>query len=214
MKVCIGIISYLPKNKIIRNNRLSKLISLLDRCNELFDLPIIIIAQNWGDIDISHYKNVEVYSYEDKLGIVGARKELRKHFLNSSYDYIIMLDDDCELRGTKEAANNYLDQIYKHPNMCGLFNDTLLKLFAISKDLFSKIDFNDGKVEDGDFFEDILFVNTLKKLYNDKLFTFNKNGLYEISNNYNDPLSTWYRGQFNKREIGDRTRSILANLKC
>lgn len=213
MKICIGIISYFPEKIKIRNNRLCKLIKLIEKCNELFDLPIYIIAQNWKDLDISMYKNVNIIKYENRLGIVGARKELRKWFLESNYDYLIMLDDDCELKGNKESGNKYIDQIKNHPGMCGLFNQTLLKLFAISKELFKEIDYGDGSVEDGDFFEDILFVNSLKKLYSNKIFIFNKNGLYEISNNYNDPLSTWYTGQFNKKEIGDRTRKILEKIK-
>lgn len=208
MNICIGIISYLPDNNK-RQYRIKKLLQLVDSCNKLFNLPIIIIAQNWKDINIP---NCTIYRYERPLGIVGARKALRKKFLESNYDYLIMLDDDCKVTGTELAAKNYIEQIKNHPGMCGLFNDTLLKLFAISKDLFSKVDFGDGSVENGDFFEDILFVNTIKKLYRDKVFMFSKNGLSEISNNYNDPLSTWYVGQYNKHDIGDKTRQLLSNI--
>lgn len=209
MNICIGIISYLPDSKKHRDVRVEKLCTLIEKCNELFNLPIMIIAQNWKSFSIN---NCDIDYYDDALGIVEARKTLRQKFLNSNYDYLIMLDDDCTLSGTRESARKYIEQIEAHPGGCGLFNYTLLKLLAISKELFSKVDFGDGRVEDGDFFEDILFVNTLQKLYNDKVFIFSKNGLFESSNNVNDPYSTWFHGQFVKREIGDRTRSILGRL--
>ena len=56
--------------------------------------------------------------------------------------------------------------------------------------MFKQIDFGTGKVENGDYFEDILFVNILEKKFPTKHFIFNKNGLVEKSNNYNDPNST------------------------
>lgn len=46
MNVCIGIISYLPPDQDIRSQRLEKLNKLITKCDEIFKLPIIIIAQN------------------------------------------------------------------------------------------------------------------------------------------------------------------------
>lgn len=46
MDICIGIISYLPDAPEIRKARLEKLNNLLKKCDEIFKLPIIIIAQN------------------------------------------------------------------------------------------------------------------------------------------------------------------------
>ena len=218
MRICIGIISYLPDDNDKRNNRRSKLLKLINTCNTLFNLPIIVVAQNWKDTNLNSYsslynvKNVMLHHYEKPLGIIGARKELRKLFLESDYDYLIMLDDDCSVTGTDVAAKNYIKQIEDHPGMWGMFMGTLLKLFAISKEVFKEVDFRDGRVEDGDFFEDILFVETLRKKYPDKMFKFNHLDLREKSNNYNDPDSTWFSGQFNKHEIGDRTRAILKEM--
>ena len=210
MKICIGIISYLPDDSKIRFNRLEKLKILISNCNKIFNLPIIIIAQNWKDINLP---GVKAKFYDSPLGIVGARKELRKEFLNSEYDYIIMLDDDCEIFVNDDLDGKlYLDQIKEHPGMCGIFAGTLLKLFAISKELFKLVNFGDGSVESGDFFEDILFVNTILTKYKDKVFTFKKNGLAERSNNFDDPNSTWFYGQYNKHDIGDRTRKLLKEI--
>ena len=209
MNKVIGIISYLPDNEKIRKIREVKIDSLVSTCEELFDLPIIIIAQNWKNFNTNC---CQIYRYDKPLGIVKARKELRKAFLNSGYDYLIMLDDDCSLTGTKEGFNNYLKEIDNHPGMFGTFKGTLLKLFAISKEMFSLQDFGDGEVENGDFFEDILFVNTLITKYPDKQFKFSRLEINESSNNFNDENSTWFHGQFNKHEIGDKTREMLGGL--
>jgi hypothetical protein len=47
MRICIGIISYLPEDNGIRLNRKNQLNILLDKCDEIFtNIPILIIAQN------------------------------------------------------------------------------------------------------------------------------------------------------------------------
>ena len=189
----IGIISYLPNNKDIRGNRLKKLKNLVGKCNEIFALPIIIIAQNYKQEDFDYlksYKNINFYVF-DKLGIVGARNKLRDIFLNSNYDYLIMLDDDCKLEGYKSSGRQYLEQIDNNPNKFGEFNNTLLKLFAISKYIFNKIDFNsdiDPEKESG--FEDRYFVNYLRKKYPNNRFIFNVPSLEEISISTGDADST------------------------
>jgi hypothetical protein len=45
VKKLIGIISYLPENKTIRDQRFLNLLKLLDECFK-FRVPIMIIAQN------------------------------------------------------------------------------------------------------------------------------------------------------------------------
>ena len=49
MKKCIGIISYLPDNEKVRETRVRRLNKLLHKLDEIFNLPIIIIAQNYQD---------------------------------------------------------------------------------------------------------------------------------------------------------------------
>ena len=175
----------------------------------------MIVAQNWGQSKlklINANNKTILYKYKNRLGINGARQKLRKHFLESEYDYLIMLDDDSTLFGTKEDGLRYIEDIKNHPNMWGAKKPLLLKLFAISKEVFKEVDYKAGSIENGDFFEDMLLIRTLEKRYPERRFYFNASGLREQSDSVNDPLSTWYHGQFVKREIGDRTREIIKEL--
>lgn len=207
IKKIIGIISWLPNDSTreIRKKRLEKLI---EKCYNLFNINVIIIAQNWKDDVKLDDTKCTVFHYE-KLGIVGARKKLREKFLESEFDYLIMLDDDAELIGTKDGAKKYLEQIDSHPNQFGIFRGTLLKLFAISKYVMSEIDYEDIEVENGEGFEDMLFVEKCKRKFSDNYFTFIRYGLDDISNSGNDEYSTWYKGQFIKKEMGDKSRKII-----
>ena len=47
-----------------------------------------------------------------------------------------MLDDDSTLVGTQAGADKYIKQIEAHPGQYGIFKAQLLKLFAISKEMF------------------------------------------------------------------------------
>ena len=211
----IGIISYLPDNTEIRQNRFSKLLKLIDTCNKIFDLPIYIVIQNYTNKEILYlvdYKNVELSENYNRLGIVGARKKLRESFLSSEYDYLIMLDDDCELFGDRLSGIEYLKQIDDNPNKFYEFNKTLLKLFAISKEIFKLEDFEDINPENGDGFEDRVFVNKLREKYSDKLYVFNKVNLKESSISTKDKYSTWYTNQDLKRML-DNTYNCIEKYK-
>ena len=210
MKICIGIISYFPDDDK-REIRIERAKKVIEDCNKLFDLPIIIVAQNWKGVML-YDDNLHIHRY-DKLGITGARKELRKLFLDSEYDYMIMLDDDAKLVGTRSDASLYLDQIENHPGKWyGIYKSQLLKLFAISKDMFKEVDYPEGEAENGDFFEDMYLIMLLNKLYPENKFLFTRNTLNDISDSANDPNSTWYHKQFNKHDIGDRTRAMIKEL--
>lgn len=207
MKKLLGIISYLPDNPIIREHRWGKLNKLILKCNQLFNLPIIIIAQNWKDLKLD---NVILYQYENKLGIVGARKTLRQKFLESDYDYLIMLDDDCELIGN--SGIEYLKQIDTNPDCFIEFNKTLLKLFAISKTLFREVNYEDINPEDADGFEDRIFVNKLRKLFPDKKREFKNTGLIQHSTSTADKDSTWYKDQDITKMLKN-TEDIIRGIK-
>ena len=204
----IGIISWLPNDstRIIRQKRLEE---LLVKCDNLFNLPIIIIAQNWSGREKTT-TNCILYNYE-QLGITGARKKLREKFLESNYDYLIMLDDDSELIGTKEQAQDYVKQIDEHPHSVGIFKGTLLKLFAISKTIMLQIDYEDVSAEKGEGFEDMLFVEKCKRKFSNEYFMFIRHGLDDISDSSNDTYSTWWKGQYIKKEMGDKSRKIIEN---
>lgn len=202
----IGIISYLPDELEIRNYRKNKLLNLIFKCNLLFSLPIIIVAQNYKDEDFIHFKNCTIYNYKNKLGITGARKELRKIFLKTDYDYLIMLDDDCELTGN--SGDRYLSQIDENPGCFIEFNKTLLKLFAISKELFSKVTYDDINVEEGEGFEDRIFVNKLRKRYMDKRREFKDTWIEQHSDSTEDKYSTWYKDQDTKQMLENTFKKI------
>lgn len=209
----IGIISYLPDNESIRNNRKQKLDRLLNKCNSLFKLPIIIVAQNYLESDIWYFKNkynnALIHSYVDKLGITGARKKLRELFLNSNYDYLIMLDDDIEVVG--DNGEEYLRQIDNNPDCFIENNKSRLQLFAISRSIFEKQDFNDISPEKGEGFEDRIFFYTLCKKYPEKHKVFTNTGVVEHALATKDRDSTWFVDQ-DLPEMIRKTNNILESI--
>lgn len=209
MKPVIGIISYFPNNVDVRAVRIRKLFTLLSKCKQLFNLPVIIIAQNWKS-ELLENPDTIIYQYDEPLGITGARKELRRKFLASDYDMLIMLDDDCEIVGN--SGQEYLKQLYSYPGCFIEFKKTLLKLFAISKDVFELVDFDDTNPENGDGFEDRIFVNTLRKKYPDKRKLFINTGLTEHSIATADVYSTWFKNQ-NLKSMLEKTFNKIDNIK-
>lgn len=190
----IGIISFLPNDTTIKEHRINKLLQLIDSCNSLFNLPILIIAQNYKKADVAKVEpkaNVKL-SLHKKLGITGARKQLREEFITSEYDYLIMLDDDCVITGNAKGVDNYFNDIENHPNGYGLFQASLLKLFAISKTLYKEVEFPDVSPENGDGFEDRVFVHgLLEKSYPELKYEFKDHtNLNQSSINTNDQDST------------------------
>ena len=197
MNAILGIISYLPDDKKIREHRLNKLLKLLDSCNTIFNLPIYILIQNYHDDEIEtleHTKNVSVSPNFNKLGILNARKLLRRTFLSMNLEYLIMLDDDCDLKGTRQDGEEYIKQLEEHPGCFGEFKLTLLKLFSISRDLLEKEDFPNINPENEEGFEDRVFVNKLRIKYPNKRFTYSTK-IIEYSVSTKDSDSTWYINQ-------------------
>ena len=198
MKAMCGIISYLPDDKKIREHRFNDLKWLIGVCNYLFNLPIYIVIQNYAQDEentLKKYKNVTLSENYKKLGILKARRKLREYFINSEFNNLIMLDDDCKIVGSVEQAKSYLKQIEENQDCFIEFNDTLLKLFCISKDIFKEVDYEDVNPEKEEGFEDRVFVNKLRNLYKDKRRIFVKNGLEEYSTSTKDEYSTWYTTQ-------------------
>ncbi len=202
----IGIISWLP-NDDTRSIRQKRLEELLVKCDKLFNLPIVIVAQNW-DNKVETTANCVVFNF-DKLGITGARKKLREIFLASNYDYLIMMDDDCQLVGSKDDSRKYIEQIDHNPKSVGIFKGTLLKLFAIPKTIMTKVDYEDVSAERGEGFEDMLFVEKCKKKFPYNCFYFIRYGLDDKSDSANDKYSTWWKGQYVKKEMGNKSREII-----
>lgn len=161
---CIGIISWFPDNEM-RQKRIKAFEVLLADINKLFgsDIDIIVIAQNWKDYMPKSNNKLIIYSYKNGLGILPARKVLRSRFLELGYDYLIMLDDDCILTGT--SAADYLKEIDEHPNMIGLYTDHLLKLLAISHQMYTKILLPEFQAEKKEGFEDKAFIQMCMNKY-------------------------------------------------
>ena len=168
MKKCIGIISWLPDEPNQRAARLETLKATLESCYKVFpNIPILIIAQNWNN-EVSVSEQCIVFEY-DKLGIVKARKILRLKFLQSEYDCLIMLDDDCILEGD---ATEYLQFIDNNPDIIvQVFDNWQLKLFAISKHHYAQVDFPNICVENLEGVEDELFIKRCQHLFGNKVVT-------------------------------------------
>ena len=185
LKKCIGIISYLPDIPGHRQRRLVKLRNLLVQLGNLWpDIDILIVAQNWKDFKGPEIPNKIIkVSFSDKLGILEARKVLRAEFLKLDYDYIILMDDDCQITCDNETAHlDYIAEIDKHPTgLCFIHSDNHwhhhddmargpLNLCAISRDLFEKEPWVEVKIENNEAMEDDLYVELLYHKYPDIVF--------------------------------------------
>lgn len=211
MKKVVGIISYFVDNKDVREYRKHRLLRLIERFNELFDLPIQIVAQNYNEEEVelfSHLKNVSL-DLQPKLGISGAREHLRKWFVTSSFDYIILIDDDVILKGN--SAEEYLRQIEEHPDCFMEFTKSRHQLMAISKYCYSQVSYTDVEPERGEGFEDRIVYNKLCKLLPDRHFCFKDTGLVEEAVATKDEYSTWYTNQ-DIQQMLENTFKIINNI--
>ena len=196
----IGIISYLPNDKRLRDIRLDKLTKLLLKICGLFaNQTILIIAQNYNSDELQYIltrfrNNIIVEAFDKPLLITGARKELRRYFLEETdADYLIMLDDDCYVDGY--SSDKYLSQIRENPDCFIEFAKSRLKLFAISRYCLDKVDFPNINPENEEGFEDRIWVAELRKQLPEKQRFFKDTGLVEYSKATRDEDSTWYKNQ-------------------
>lgn len=176
---------------------------------------MIIIAQNWTVQDIQLIGTtdfaLQIRAYK-KLGITGARRQLRNVFLALGYDYLIMLDDDCEIEG--KSGIEYIKQIDDHPDCFLEFRGTQLKLFAISRSILLEEDYDPNiNAEDGTGFEDRIFVENLRDKYPSKRVLFTDTGLEMHSKATKDELSTWCAEDQDITVMRDKTRAMIAEHK-
>ena len=189
---CIGIISYFPDEPELRENRRSRCFKLLNQLNTYFRLPIILISQNWNKDDVSEllkFKNQEIYNYSyDKLGIAPARITLRKKFIDSDFDYLIMLDDDMVIQEDQELCNKWLEQI---ANKEFYYTDTFCTNFcAISKKGIKKVEYENLNPSNGEGFEDWVFAEKCKKVLTSEPFKIFLSS-HTRKEYLNDDYSTW-----------------------
>ena len=227
-KIVVGIISYLPDDPQLKLLRINRLNSLIKQINIIFNLPIMIIAQHWEGISLQEgttKKPIIIHTYPQGLGINKARMTLREKFIESEFEYMIMLDDDCKLIGNAQGGKRYIDEILAHPGGFCEFRPSLLKLFAISKDCYKLITLPEGGADDKDpkkrYFEDMFLCITLKRLYPERRFK-HKMGtdLLELSDAAYDKGNTgWHKvydenvngRQWDRHDTGNQTRYMITN---
>lgn len=200
IKKVFGIISYFPDpdtdyHKYVRSVRTKRCSELLLSLSSLWPtIDIIIIAQNWGDYKPPKIQNKLriVNSKIKRLGIVCARKVLRQEFLESEYDYLIMLDDDTIISCKDPSV--YIKEIDDHPDGVGLVRHIghPMTFLAISKSIYSLIDYPDIDVEKCEGFGDAVFAESCFALFPDKAFDFTKGCISDLSYKPNHSCpSTW-----------------------
>ena len=189
MRAGIGMISYLPPDEPRRSVRKARAIRTISKCIELFpDVPKIAVAQGWRATEI--VPGI-LFSMHPRLGILGARRELRDLFLrHTGWDCLIMLDDDAEISGTKEEAESYMEALQSHPGCFGERNGTSLKMFSICRDVFEMADYPDVDPEKGQGYEDRAFVSMLRERFPGRWFVY-ATGPVANDDATSDPFSTW-----------------------
>ena len=211
MKIVIGIISWLPDDEEVRQVRLNRLNKLIVRCRQNFELPIMLIAQNYRDEDMTPRSWLTIYRY-DKLGITGAREELRKMFLASTYDYVICFDDDFELARNSIGAKQYLQNIHMRPNFIFEYENYLMNLCAISRGIFEKFGFDkEISAENGTGYEDWIFISTVRNKCPSNYCKLANLGLASKprSELVKDKYSTWQTGQEDKDDLTKKSLEII-----
>lgn len=190
MKICFGIISYLPEDAKVRRSRLKKSKNLFWSIMRLFPNVLIhVVAQNYEDKDEIEW--VE-YDRQDKLGIVGARQHLLDWFKETDYDYMITLDDDCELIG--ESTVQYVKHLESGLWDIVMPNDHDFKMCALSKNAPMEI----PKIypEKGEGFEDLAYF-TMARLKGCKVFRIEKVREEDmwVKDEWGGNDSTWLQGR-------------------
>lgn len=223
IKKVFGIISYFPDNDSdyhieTRRERSRRFKELLYKLEEYWsDVDILVIAQNWQDFELPNIKNTVITYHYGRLGILGARKELRRRFLSSKYDYLIMLDDDAMV--SAENPQGYMEEIDRHPGGIGALRKRQcpLQFLAISKEVYSQIDMPNVDAEKGEGFEDDIFTATCFAQFPDKAYMFPQGLVTETSFRYEGPgkcPSTWAREhKYNWTHMREFTRSTVDRLE-
>ena len=204
MKACIGLISWFPGKEPERSQRINRLNQTFKQLNDIFgDIYFIIVAQNWKDYKVPEFiKNAYIYRY-DKLGILGARKKLRENFLKSSFDYLIMADDDIVLKlANGYSGNDFLKDLEKHPQGFGFIRyGWALTFCAVSRWIYEKQEMVDVDPEKEESYEDTTFPNLLHYRFPDKEFKITKIDFLQHKAEYHkNHKSTWEGSGHNKHD--------------
>ena len=227
----IGMISWFPDDER-RESRINQVQKTFIQLGELFPtIPIIIIAQNWKGATFTINNKATIYRYDKGLGILGARKELRAKFLESDFDYLIMVDDDIILHyDSKELIDKYLKRIDQHPKgfacvkRCNKspnrrsnhpyqpYAMAELNLCTISRYIYEREPMVEVDATKGDTYEDGVFSALLHYKWGKYEWNIPR-GLYhnQYCNDENKAISTWFKDFEGSKEkiMGKRYYCLL-----
>ena len=215
MNMVIGIISWLPDTKDVRKVRIKRLNKLLTQLRSVCDLPIMIVAQNWKGVEISVTENVTICCY-GKLGITGAREELRKRFVNSPYEFMLCFDDDFEIVEDKEKFNKFIRTATLCKDCFVEYENYLMNGCVISKYIAESYPFNTAiSAEQGTGFEDWIYVSVIKRTDPKHYVKVNGFGIIPKprSEFVEDEYSTWQSNTTDKDDITRKSIEII-NRSC
>lgn len=173
MKLIIGIVSYVPGKQPARKQRIERLKRLIQQCQDLWpDIEMYIYAQNWTDKLETNVKKIHNHIHckriKDKVGILAARKALRKWLLSTSADQFMLFDDDAIiqtennshielLKIIEQNPQGWTFQLADEPHSLNPFADSQLNLCVLSRYIFEQEDFPNFDPEKSEAFEDRLF---------------------------------------------------------
>ena len=213
-----GVISYIPGGEPARSLRIERLNRLFKQITDTFgDVNWLIVAQNWKDYTIPEYvKNAKIVKFEP-LGILRARKTLRKLFLESHYDYLIMCDDDVIIETAGPLiAEAYMTEIDMHPQgfMFLQYQAAQLNMCAISRYIYEKEPMVDVDPQKNEGYEDAVFSNLLHYKYpNNEFHCYGLKCLQWMNKNEKAP-STWSNNPtLNYKRMHDASQIIIENFK-
>ena len=213
-----GIISWFPDKEPNRTQRINRLNKMLNQLIELFgdDIHFMIIAQNWKDYKIpSNIKNITIFKY-NKLGILGARKTLGKHFLESPYNYLIMCDDDIILKTSPTFSKEYFfEELNKHPRGFVFLNyKWSLTFCAISKWIYKDCPMIDIDPEKNEGYEDTTYSYLLHYKHMDKEFSLKGIEFVQHRKVYRSNLkSTWRGNKSDSITLDEFTKFYIRRFK-
>ena len=232
-KKIFGIVSYLPDNTKEREKRIERLENLLAQLWKLWPrIPVILIAQNYGKYRPRSKQKLIYCDYQEGLGIINARKALRREFLKTGYDWLIMFDDDAIIEcNNTHAAVEFINELDKHPNgFCFLKNNdptqlcpyvkSQLNLCAVSRYIYEQEPIPYIDPQKGQAFEDAVWSTLLHYKYPELEFDIPE-GIKcvhfknpEINKLGGEVQSTWANeATFNWAEMNKTTNSILQYIK-
>lgn len=211
MNTVIGIISWLPDDTEVRQVRIERLNKLLLQLRYVCDLPIFIIAQNWHGVEINMMEKITIYCY-GKLGITGAREELRKKFVSSTYDWLLCFDDDFEISQSKSNFDRFIKNGTRFKDCFVEYENYLMNGCLISKYIATNYPFDTSiSAENGTGFEDWIYVSLIKRNEPNKYMRLNNFGIIPKPRSafVEDKYSTWQNDSTNKDDLTQKSLAII-----